>query len=70
MTTKSEVVVLDVLHKNEAKHSDMLQIMKAQQSYLGPEFKSTVFSGGDQLTCECHIILSLMLYAGCVEVFI
>ena len=52
MATKSEVVVLDVLHKNEAKHSDMLEIMKAQQSYLGPEFNSTVLSGGDQLTCE------------------
>ena len=28
--------------------------MKAQQSYLGPKFKSTVLSGGDQLTCECQ----------------
>ena len=40
--------------KNEAKHSDMVDIMKIQQSYLGDDFPETkkVLSGGDQLTCE------------------
>ena len=51
MAEKSEVAVLD-LHKNEACHVDMLDIMKAQQSYLGNEFNDRVLSGGDQLTCE------------------
>ena len=46
MSHKS-VVVLDVLMKNEAKHSDM-------QEYLGKNYpsKRRVASGGDQLTCE------------------
>ena len=52
MAEKSEVAVLDILHKNEACHVDMLDIMKAQQSYLGNEFDDRVLSGGDQLTCE------------------
>ena len=54
MAMKSESVVLDVLPKNEAKHSDMLDIMSALQDYLGQEFPTTktVVSGGDQLTCE------------------
>ena len=52
MSNKSEVAVLDVLHKNEAKNSDMLDIMKEQVQYLGSEFTGTVLSGGDQLTCE------------------
>ena len=30
----------------------MLEIMKAQQSYLGSAFKNTVLSGGEQVTCE------------------
>ena len=34
MAEKSEVAVLDVLHKNEASHVDMLDIMKEQQSYV------------------------------------
>ena len=40
--------------KNEVKHSDMVDIMKIQQSYLGDDFPETkkVLSGGDQLTCE------------------
>ena len=51
---KSETVVLDVVMKNEAKHSDMLDIMKVQQAYLGDTFPGDkqVLSGGDQLTCE------------------
>ena len=52
MAEKSEVAVLDVLHKNEASHVDMLDIMKEQQSYLGSNFSDKVLSGGDQLTCE------------------
>ena len=52
MATKSEVVILDILHKNETKNSDMIQIMKAQQSYLGTKVKMAMLSGGDQVTCE------------------
>ena len=54
MAMKSEAFVLDVLPKNEAKHSDMLDIMSTLQDYLGQEFPTTktVVSGGDQLTCE------------------
>ena len=54
MARKSETVVLDVLMKNEAKHSDMHDIMKVQQAYLGDDFPGDkqVLSGGDQLTCE------------------
>lgn len=51
MSQQSETVVLDVLHRNEAKHEDMLVIMRTMQSYLG-EHNSEVLSGGDQLTCE------------------
>ena len=51
MAQKSDVIVQDVLHKNETKNSDMLEIMKTTQSYLG-DFSSTVLSGRDQLTCE------------------
>ena len=51
MAEKSEVAVLDVLHKNEASLMDMLD-MKEQQSYLGSNFSDKVLSGGDQLTCK------------------
>ena len=34
MSKKSEVVVLDVLMKNEAKSSDMIDIMRKMQDYL------------------------------------
>ena len=53
MSRKSEVVVLDILMKNEAKHSDMLDIMQMQE-YLGKNYpsKRRVASGGVQLTCE------------------
>ena len=33
MSRKSDTIVLDVLHKNEAKHDDMLQIMKTIHDY-------------------------------------
>ena len=52
MAKKSDTIVLDVLHKNEAKHADMIDIMVEQQSYLGPDFSGSVLSGGDLMTCE------------------
>ena len=52
MCTKSDTVVLDVQHKNETKHAEMLAIMQCQQSYLGDDFSGRVLSGGDQLTIE------------------
>ena len=52
MAKKSEVAVLDVLFKNEARHQDMLDIMKHQQCYIGDNFVGKVLSGGDLLTCE------------------
>ena len=51
MCQKLEVVVVDVLHKNEAKYDDKLEIMKAIQKYKG-QHSGTVLSDGDQLTCE------------------
>lgn len=57
MGNKSEVIVLDVLMKNEANRSDMIDIMKCMQNYLGKEYPSErrVPSGGDQLTCERQV---------------
>ena len=57
MSMKSEVFVLDVLMKNEAKHSDMLDIMTTLQNYLGSgcDEAARVLSGGDQLTCERQV---------------
>lgn len=54
MSDASQTWFLDVLLKNEAKHSDMLDIMATMRKYLGDDFPSTakVLSGGDQLTCE------------------
>lgn len=40
MAKKPNVVVLDVLMKNEAKHSDMIDIMSARHKYLGPDYPS------------------------------
>ena len=56
MGMKSEVIVLDVLMKNEAKHSDMIDIMKYMQGYLEkyPD-EMRVLAGGDQLTCERQV---------------
>ena len=47
-------VVLDVLPTNEAKHSDMLDIISTLQDYLGQDVSNyqDSWSGGDQLTCE------------------
>ena len=54
MSKKSETYFLDVLMKNEAKHSDMLDITITAHNYLAEDFAPTskVLSGGDQLTCE------------------
>ena len=54
MSKKSEVVVLDVLMKNETVHTDMIAIMKIMLEYLGRDYDESrsVVSGGDLLTCE------------------
>ena len=54
MSKKSEVAVLDILMKNEAKHTDMLDIMNVYQGYLGENYPDdlSVVSGGDLMTCE------------------
>ena len=57
MSQKSEVYALDVLMKNEAKSTDMIDIMKIVQAYLGEQYKEErrVACGGDQLTCERQV---------------
>ena len=57
MAKKSEVVIVDVPMKNEAKHSDMIDIMTAMHTYLGQDYPSDrrILSGRDQLTCERQI---------------
>jgi hypothetical protein len=57
MSKKSEVVVLDVLMKNEAKHRDMLDIMNTLQGYLGKQYPEDrpVLCGGDQMTVEREV---------------
>lgn len=57
MSQKSEVYALDVLMKNEAKHSDMVDIMRTFQGYLGDNYneEKRVVCGGDQLTCERQV---------------
>ena len=52
MADKSETIVLDVLHKNEIKSTDMIQIMREMASYLGTTYKHIVLTGGDHVTCE------------------
>ena len=54
MTEKSEVLVVDVLMKNEACGPDMVDIMQTLQGYLGVDYPPNrkVAFGGDQLTCE------------------
>ncbi len=54
MGKKSEVIVLDVLIKNEASRTDMIDIMMCMQDYLGKDYpcERRVPSGGDQLTCK------------------
>ena len=57
LSERSEVIVLDVLIKNEASRSDMIDIMKCMHDYLGKEYPTErrVPSGGDQLTCERQV---------------
>lgn len=57
MAAKSNVVVVDVLLKNEACHSDMIDIMATMQEYLGKEYPEDrrLLSGDDQLTCERQV---------------
>ena len=38
MGKKSEAIVFDVLLKNEAKHSDMIDILQCMQGYLGEHY--------------------------------
>ena len=54
MAEKSDVVVLDVLIKNEACHSDMHDILTTLHNYLPEDYLEDrrVLSGGDQMTCE------------------
>ena len=40
MSLKSEVIVLDILMKNENCHSDMVEIMTTMQDYMGKEYPS------------------------------
>ena len=49
--------MLDILMKNEAKHADMINILKEVVSYLGDGYphEKRVASGGDQLTTERQI---------------
>ena len=47
---RSEVVVFDILHKNDMSNTGMLEIMEAQQTFL--EHNCIVLLGGDQLTSE------------------
>ena len=64
MASKSEVAVLDVLHKNETKCADMVDIMRKQLSYLGEGFTHTILFGGNHVTYErqqgskCHVMES------------
>ncbi len=57
MAEKSEVVVLDILKKNETVHQEMLDIMEEVIGYLGEDYpqECRVASGGDHLTCERQI---------------
>ena len=40
MAQKSEVYALDILMKNEARHADMIDIMRTLQGYLGKDYNS------------------------------
>ena len=49
---KSEVIVLNVLMKNENCHSDMVEIKATMQDSGKRVSHRRVASGGDHLTCE------------------
>ena len=50
MADKSEVIVLNVLHKNETKSSDMVHIMREMASYLGSIIQPRSSYRGDHVT--------------------
>lgn len=66
MAAKSEVVVLDILMKNETVRKDMIDIMSIMQDYLGEDYPTErrVLSGGDHLTCERQIGAQRLLIDG------
>ena len=47
-----KITVLDILHKNDIKIADMVDIMREQQSNLSKGYTYTVSSGGNHVTCE------------------
>ena len=57
MSKKSDVVVFDVLLKNETKNTNMLHIMQTMQGYLGEEFcrAHKILPGCDQLVRERQV---------------
>ena len=54
ISQKSEVYLMDVVMKNEAKLDDMIAIMRTLQGYFGSDYSDEriVSIGSDQLTCE------------------
>lgn len=55
MSQKSEVYVLDILMKNEAKHKDMIDIMNTLQSYLGDAAEYDEEGGFCQEVIRSHV---------------
>ena len=59
MAGKLSVVLVDVLFKNEACRSDMIDIMSKMIEYLGTDYPEDdrLLSEGDVLhvTCECQL---------------
>ena len=57
MAKKSEDAVIEVLLKDETRHSDMIDIMSFTQDCLGKDFPENerVLSMGDLVTCERQI---------------
>ena len=67
MAEKSEVAVIDILHKNEACHADMLDIMKAQQSYLGNKFDDEYFQAETNWHVTDSVVLNFMWWIRTLE---
>ena len=57
MSTKSDAVIVDILYKNEACRTDMIDIMEKMQEYLGSGYPvhHRLLSAGDQLTSERQV---------------
>ena len=66
MARKSDVHVVDVLIKNKASHSDMVEIMQHQRSFVNESFPEghCILSGGDHLTCERQLAANRHLMDG------